>query len=133
MKWNRDEVSGLLNARVVDEPIVDGGHVTIAYFEDALMRYELWISESGVYLSSDPERPVQVLPFFEISIPCTEIAPFRGVGMPTRLGMYCGPIGPATLCFSIIRRDDGLISLSGSWPGMGALRHAKPASDDIVT
>lgn len=84
------------------------------------MRYELLINEGGVFLAADAERPVQGLPFFEISLPCTELAPVARSGMPTGIGMYSGPIGPATLRFSITRREDGGISLSGAWEGLTA-------------
>src|SRR5262245_29380093 len=113
MKWDRDEVSRLLNAEIIDEPLADGGHVTVVHFEDARMRYGIWISKASVVLAADPERPIQGLPFFEISIPCTELAPVPRSGMPTGIGMYSGPVSPATFCFSITRREDGSVSLSG--------------------
>ena len=131
MKWNREEVCRLLNARVTDEPLADGGHVTIVYFEDSRMRYELWIQESGVFLAADPERPIQGLPFFEISIPCTELAPVPRSGMPTGIGMYSGSVSSSALCFSITRRDDGSISLSGAWDGLAA-HHATRTSNETV-
>ena len=118
MNWNRDEVCRLLDARVTDEVVGEGGHVTIVYFEDARMRYELWINEDGVFLGADPERPIQGLPFFEISLPCTVLAPVARSGMPTGIGMYSGRISPDTLCFAITRREDGIVSLSGAWAGM---------------
>src|SRR5688572_20240860 len=120
MKWNREEVSRLLNAKIADEPLADPTHVAIVHFEDTRMRYELWINEKGVFLAVDPERPVQGLPFFEISLPCTVIAPFPRYGMPRGIGMYSGQISSATLRFSITRREDGCISLSGAWDGLTA-------------
>lgn len=120
MNWNRDEVSRLLSAKITDEPLADGGHVTVVHFEDARVRFELWINESGVFLAADPDRPVQGLPFFEISLPCTALAPVRRSGMPTGIGMYSDPISSATLRFSITRREDGSISLSGAWDGLTA-------------
>jgi hypothetical protein len=118
MKWNRDEVCQLLNARITDQPMPDGGHSAVIHFEDTRMRYEIWISNAGVFLAADPENPIQGLPFFEISIPCTELAAVRRSGMPTGIGMYSGAVSPATLCFSITRREDGCISLSGAWEGL---------------
>ena len=117
---NRDEVSRLLNAEIIDEPLADGGHVTVVHLEDTRMRYEIWINEAGVFMAADPERPIQGLPFFEISIPCTELAPVLRSGMPTGIGMYSGPASSATLCFSITRREDGSVSLSGAWEGLAA-------------
>ena len=120
MNWNRDEVSRLLDAKVTDEPLAHGGHVTIVHFEDARMRYELWIHEHGVSLSADPETPFQGLPFFEITLPCTVLAPVPRSGMPTGIGMYSGSISSATLRFTITRREDGNVSLSGAWTGLTA-------------
>lgn len=118
MDWNRNEVCQLLSAKITDELMVDDRQVTIVHFEDARMRYELWIHETGVFLAADPERPVQGLPFFEISLPCTTLAPVPRSGMPTGLGMYSEPVSSATLRFSITRREDGSISLSGVWEGL---------------
>ena len=42
-------------------------------------------------------------------------------GIPAGMGIYGGTPGAATLRFSITRRTDGRISLSGMWPGMTAL------------
>jgi hypothetical protein len=120
MNWNRDEVSLLLTAKITTEPLEEGRQLTIVHFEDALMRYELWIDENGVFLAADPERPIQGLPSFEISLPCTTLAPVRRLGMPTGLGMYSGPVSSATLRFSVTRREDGNISLSGAWGGLTA-------------
>lgn len=120
MNWNRDEVIQLLTAKITDEALVDGGHATIVHFEDARMRYELWINDNGVFFAADPERPVQGLPFFEISLPCTALAPVLRSGMPTGLGIYSGPVNSASLRFSITRREDGSISLSGAWDGLTA-------------
>ena len=118
MKWNREEVCRLLNARVTDEELVDGDRLTTLKFEDSLMLYEVWIHRWVVILCADPEKPIQGLPFFEISIPCTELAPVPRSGMPTGIGMFFGSVSPASLWFSITRREDGNISLSGSWPGL---------------
>lgn len=118
MNWNRNDVCQLLSAKITDQPMVDGRQVTIVHFEDARMRYELWIHETGVFLAADPERPVQGLPFFEISLPCTTLAPVPRSGMPTGLGIYLEPVSSATLRFSITRREDGNISLSGVWEGL---------------
>lgn len=71
-----------------------------------------------MFLAADPERPVQGLPFFEISLPCTTLAPVPRSGMPTGLGMYSEPVSSATLRFPITRREDGSISLSGVWEGL---------------
>src|ERR1051325_3452817 len=101
MHWNRDEVSRLLNARITDEQLANGGRLTIVHFEDARMRYELLISENGVFLAADPDRPLHALPFFEISLPCTSLAPVARSGMPTGIGMYSDPISSATLRLSI--------------------------------
>ena len=132
MKWNREEVSRLLNATITDEPLAHGGHVIIVHFEDARMRYELWINEASVFLAADPERPVQGLPFFEIILPCTELAPVERYGMPTGIGIYWGPTSSSTLCFSITRRDDSSISLSGAWDGIAAHCQATPTSNETV-
>lgn len=121
MKWKREEVSRLLNARIEDVESAGGGCVTIVHFEDSRMRYELYINESSVFLAADPERPIQGLPFFEISLLCSELAPIPRIGMPAGIGMYSGRISSATLCFSITRRDDGNISLSGDWEGLDAV------------
>ena len=126
MKWDRDEVSRLLNAEIIDELLADGGHITVVQLEDARMRYEMWINEASVFLAVDSERPLQGLPFFEISIPCTELAPVPRSSMPTGIGMYSGPVSSATLCFSITRRNDGSISMSGAWEGLAA----RPARGD---
>jgi hypothetical protein len=104
MNWNRDEVRRLLSANIIDQPLDDGGHV--------------WIHETGVFLAADPERPVQGLPFFEISLACTTLAPVPRSGMPTGLGMYFEPVSSSTLRFSITRREDGSVSLSGVWEGL---------------
>lgn len=75
MNWSRDEVRRILSTKITDQPLADGGHVTIVHFEDRRMRYELWVHETGVFLAADSERPVQGLPFFEISLACTTLAP----------------------------------------------------------
>ena len=121
MKWDPDEVSRLLSAKIVDELLSDGGHISVVHFEDTRMRYEIWINETSVSVAADPEMPIQGLPFFEIAFPCIELSPVPRSGMPTGIGMFSGPAGPATLCFSITRRKDGNISLSGAWAGLGAL------------
>jgi hypothetical protein len=133
MKWNREEVARLLNAKITDAPLEDGRQVTLVRFEDARMQYELHIIEDGVFLAADPERPIQGLPFFEISLPCTEIAPLPRSGMPTGIGMFSGPINSTTIRFSITRREDGSISLSGVWPGLTAPHTgATPTSNATV-
>jgi hypothetical protein len=38
--------------------------------------------------------------------------------MPTGLCIYSGPPSIATLCLSITRREDGMISVSGKYPGL---------------
>ena len=118
MKWNREEVSRLLNATITDESLADGRQLSIVSFEDTRMRYELWINESSVFLGADPDTPIQGLPFFEILLPCVELAPVERGGMPTGIGMYSGPIRHGALRFTITRRDDGCISLSGAWDGL---------------
>lgn len=127
MTWNREEVIRLLNARVEDEPTPETGLICIVHFEDSRMRYEIWVSENGVFLAADSERPVQGLPFFEISIPCTVMRTLPRSGMPTGLGLFSGAPSSDTLCFSITRREDGEISLSGAWDGM-ALHYAARGS-----
>jgi hypothetical protein len=114
MKWNREEVSRLLKAVVTDEPLLNGEIDIVVRFEDARMRYEMYVREEGVFLAADPDQPVQGLPYFEFVLPCTELRPVPRTGMPTGIGMFAGP----TLLFSITRRDDGNISLSGWWDGM---------------
>jgi hypothetical protein len=106
--------------QITEEPLADGRCVTLVRFEDMRMRYELLVSEHGVFLAADPERPVQGLPYFEISLPCTDLAPVPRSGMPTGIGMYSGLISSNTLRFSITRRDDGCISLSGAYNGLTA-------------
>lgn len=119
MNWNRNEVCQLLSAKSqMSLCMIDGEYASIVHFEDARMRCELWIHERGVFLAADPERPVQGLPFFEISLPCTTLAPVPRSGMPTGLGMYSEPVSSATLRFPITRREDGSISLSGVWEGL---------------
>jgi hypothetical protein len=120
MEWNREEVSRLLNARITDEPLPDGTKIIVVHFEDVLMRYEMLIDEKGVFLAADPEMPISGLPFFEISLPCAEIAPVPRSGMPMGIGMYSGPVTASPLRFSIARREDGSISLSGAWEGLTA-------------
>ena len=119
MKWNAEEVCRILNARFEDEGPPDNIN-PLVQFEDKLMRYEMRIFKANVFLAADPERPIQGLPFFEISVPCTELAPVPRSGMPIGIGMFLGPVGAATLCFSITRREDGCVSLSGAWDGLGA-------------
>jgi hypothetical protein len=134
MKWNREEVSRLLNAKVTDEPLAGGGHVATVQFEDTRMQYELWIHEADVWIAADPERPIRALPFFEISVACTELAPVPRSGMPTGIGFYSGPVSSATLCFSITRRDDGSVSLSGAWKGWAAARRdaTRPSNEPVA-
>lgn len=125
MKWNREEVTRLLNARITDESAADGRNITMVRFEDTQMRYEMLINEEGVFLAADPEMPIQGLPFFEISRPCTDLAPVPRVGMPTGIGMYSGgPLNSTSLRFSITRREDGSISLSGAREGLTAPQNA---------
>ena len=118
MNWNREEVSRLLNAKITDEEAADGSQFTIIHFEDTRMRYEIYVTDRGVFIAADPERPVQGLPFFEISLSCTDLAPIPRSGMPTGVGVYSGRISSDSLRFSITRREDGIISLSGAWEGL---------------
>ena len=120
MKWNRNEVRRLLDAELSEESAADGVSVHILRFFDHLMRYELWLSDatSSVFLAADAQTPIQGLPFFEISIPCTELAPHARDGMPVGLGIYSGAVAPPNLRFSITRRTDGNISLSGAYDGL---------------
>jgi hypothetical protein len=120
MKWNREEVSRLLNTRITEQSLEDGKTIAVIHFEDSRMRYEMLINNDGVYLAADPEMPIQGLPFFEISLPCTELAPVPRSGMPTGIGTYSGSVKSGTLRFSITRRNDGSISLSGAWEGLTA-------------
>jgi len=109
MKWNREEVTRLLNARITDESAADGRNITMVRFEDTRMRYEMLINEEGVFLAADPEMPIQGLPFFEISRPCTDLAPVPRVGMPTGIGMYSRGIrgsNPNKLSFTVLPPAD---------------------------
>src|SRR5215813_12428658 len=92
MKWNREELSHLLNAKIIDTALASGSDIAIVTFEDGWMRYEMWISADSVFIAADPEKPVQALPFFEMSVPCIELAPVPRSGMPTGIGMFSGPI-----------------------------------------
>jgi hypothetical protein len=120
MKWNREEVAHLLSAEICDEETPNGERFTTVHFKDPLMRFELWILEGKglICFSGDPERPMQALPLFEISLPCSELAPCRRGGMPVGLGVYTGNEQSCRLLFTITRRDDGYISLSGVWDGL---------------
>jgi len=132
MKWNREEVSRLLNGRITDEPSAGAGDLAIVRFEDARLRFELFIHESGVFLAADPELPLQGLPSFEIALSCTDLAPVQRIGMPTGVGIYAGPSSPTTLRFSITRREDGAISLSGACAGLTAPNGAPFSSKETA-
>lgn len=129
IKWNREQIIQLLDAEIEDPDLDDtfaADHgirdygVHFVRFADRLMKYELWIVERSrsVMISSDPERAPQALPSFEISLPCAELAPLKRGGMPTGLGIYADTPSPSTLRFSITRRKDGIISLSGCYAGL---------------
>jgi hypothetical protein len=91
------------------------------------LKYELWISETYAFLTADPERPLQGLPYFEISLQCTDLAPLERRGMPTGIGIFAAPLNTLTsLRFSITRRHDGNISLSGVWDGLIASHTTPP-------
>lgn len=100
----------------------------ILQFADSVMRYELWVIEamSSVFVGADLQRPIQALPFFEISLPCTKLAPYHRGGMPVGLGIYLD----GAVLFTITRRDDGNISLSGAYDGL--TRVASTTSPDAI-
>jgi hypothetical protein len=127
MKWNRQEFSQLLKADIEDYALKGGGAATVVRFKDSRNVYELWINEDSVFVAADVAMPVQALPWLEISVQCTELAPVQRTGLPTGIGMYSGPISFGTLCFSITRREDGEISLSGCWgPGLCRAKDLPP-------
>ena len=110
----------LLSADVVETTDHNGSPLVIVHFGDAMMNYDLYLFEAtnSVFLAADPRSPIQGLPFFEITLPCVELAPCARGGLPTGLGIYAGVPDPTALWFSITRREDGNISLSGSYPGI---------------
>jgi hypothetical protein len=120
MQWNREEVAHLLSAEICDEETPNGERFTTVHFKDPLMRFELWILETkgSICLSGDPERPMQALPLFEISLPCSELGPCPRGGMPVGLGVYSEVEHARRLLFTITRRDDGYLYLSCMWDGL---------------
>ena len=119
-----------LDAQIMASPSEHDRPVTVISFKDDLLKYEMWVMEDcdSVFICSDAERPIQGLPSFEISLPCCEMATFPRGGMPYSLGIYSGPPSQATLLFSIVRREDGRISLSGAWDEMFSSRRSSEAN-----
>jgi hypothetical protein len=117
MKWDHDQVRDLLDAEIEVGEANDGSGLHVARFSDNLMKYELWIIEKmgSVFLAADPELPLQGLPLFEVSLPCAELAPVERGGMPTGLGIFEALDHGSTLSFTITRRKNGTISLSGAY------------------
>ncbi|HEX7862148.1 MAG TPA: hypothetical protein VF773_17570 [Verrucomicrobiae bacterium] len=119
MTWNPQDLLTLLNATIVDTGETELGNHTTFAFSDPLMKFELLVNTGGevegIFLAADPERPIQGLPFFETSLNCCRIAPFPRSGMPPGLGFFVGE-NWRDIRFTITRREDGYISLSGAWP-----------------
>ena len=118
MIWNPHDILTLLTATIEGEHPHDFGTATIFNFRDSLMNYQLIVTtgeREGIFLAADPERPVQGLPHFETSLACCRIAPLARSGMPTGIAFFIGPDWK-DVRFSITRREDGNISLSGVWP-----------------
>lgn len=115
MTWDREELARLLNARLADDILPKGQRLSIARFEDPRLRYELWIMEDSVFLSAEPDAPAQGLPALELSLPVTAIKPFARWGMPTGIGIVSESGDSAVIRLSITRREDGFVSISGSW------------------
>jgi hypothetical protein len=118
MKWDPEQVKQLLEA-TIEEQLSDDGSLRfpVIRFQDALMKYEirLYSDSEGVFIAADPDIPITGLPYFEISLPCKRLAPVPRTGMPTGLGLFSGESWKS-LRFTITRRGDGRISLSGAWP-----------------
>jgi hypothetical protein len=119
MLWNREEFKRLLDAEIVEPESPEYPVITIN-FRDALMRYQILVFEGKAMISlgADPESPLTGLPCFEISLPCSAMSPVVRSGMPIGIGIYLADAFLENLCFSITRREDGLISMSGMWNGM---------------
>lgn len=119
MIWNPKDILTLLTATIEGEYQTDLGKTTTFNFRDTLMNYQLMVTSGGeregVFVAADPERPIQGLPYFETSLACCRIAPLPRSGMPTGIGFFIGPDWK-DIRFSITRREDGNISLSGAWP-----------------
>jgi|SRR5687767_15294847 len=119
MIWNPQDILTFLTATIDRESQSELGNSTTFIFQDSLMRYLLMVNtggeREGIFLAADPERPVQRLPFFETALDCTRIAPIPRDGCPTGLGFFIGQ-NCKDVRFTITRREDGNISLSGAWP-----------------
>jgi hypothetical protein len=118
MTWNPHDILTLLTATIDDESKSELGNSTTFIFQDTLMKYLLMVNtggeREGIFLAVDPERPVQRLPFFETALDCSRIAPIPRDGCPTGVGFFIGQ-NWKDIRFSITRREDGKISLSGAW------------------
>jgi hypothetical protein len=119
MMWSPEDILTLLSAEIESETESELGKHTTFVFHDSIMKYTLTVNTGadteGFFLAGDPERPIQGLPFFETALNCCRIASVPRTGMPTGIGFFVGGKWE-DLRFTITRREDGNISLSGAWP-----------------